>query len=57
MHIGRGIEEGETHYSSREEARGLNISIGNEETKSNGHRERIQSVELLETMTDLRMAV
>jgi len=32
MHTGRGMEEGEIHCSSREEARGLNISIGNEET-------------------------
>lgn len=54
MHIRRGIE-GETHCSLREEARGLNISIGNEETQSNGNRERIESVELMETMRNLRM--
>ena len=57
MHIGRGTAEGEVHCSLGEEARGLNISIGNEETKFDGHIERIESEELVETIRILRMEV
>lgn len=32
MHIGRGMDKGEIHCSSGEEVRGLDVSIGNEET-------------------------
>jgi hypothetical protein len=56
MHIGRGMEEGEINCSSGEEVRGLNINIGNEEIESNGHRERFELVELVETMS-LKMEV
>ena len=56
MHIGRGME-GMTHCSVGEEVRGLNISIGNEETKSNGHRERFEPAELVETMRSLEIEV
>jgi hypothetical protein len=44
-------------YSHGEEVKGLNISIGNEETKSNGHRERIEPLELVETMKSLNIEV
>ena len=65
MHIGRGMEEGKTYCSSREEARGLNISIGNQEIESDGNRERererererIDSEELVESMRSIRMEV
>ena len=45
MHNRRGMEGGEIHCSSGEEVRGLNISIGNKETISNGHIERFESAE------------
>ena len=38
MNIGEGMQEGKIHCSSEEEVRGLNISMGNEETNSNWHR-------------------
>ena len=50
------MEEGEIHHSLEEEVRGLNVSIGNEETE-NGHRERFDLIELAKTMRNLKMEV
>ncbi len=47
-------EEGEILSGLEGEARGVNISIGNEETKSNGHGERKYLVELVETVRSLQ---
>lgn len=55
--IGRGMEEGEIHCSSRDKVRGLDISIWNEEIESNEHIERFVLVKLVETMRSLRMEV
>ena len=41
-------EEGEIPIDSEGEARGMNASIGNKETWSDGHGERKDSVELAE---------
>ncbi len=46
-------EEGEIPNGSKGEARGMNIGIGNEETKSDGHGERQDSVELVENVRSL----
>ena len=37
--------------------KGLKLSLGNEETKSSGHRSRMELVELIETVKSLRMEV
>ena len=48
--------EGEIHHSL-EEVRGLNINMGNEETKFNGHRESFDPIELVEAMRSMKMEV
>jgi hypothetical protein len=35
------MEDGKDPYNHEEEARGLNISAGDEDTESNGHKERL----------------
>jgi hypothetical protein len=37
--------------------RGMNISLGNEETKCNGHRSMVELIEITETMKILRVEV
>jgi hypothetical protein len=39
----------------REKEKSQNISLGNEEIKSNGHGSRVKPTELVETMRSLRM--
>ena len=56
------IEEGSMEYgkdssNNKEEARGLNINVGNEEREPNGHREYFETLELLKTMRSLKMEV
>jgi hypothetical protein len=51
------MEDAQRTYSHKKEAKGQNINLGNEETKSNGHRSRVEPVELVETMRSLRMGV
>jgi len=46
-------EEGEIIGVSEGEARGMNVSIGNAKTNSDGHGERKESVELAETVKSL----
>ena len=50
-------EEGEIPIDSEGEARGMNVNIGNEETRSDGHGERKDSVELAETVRSLQREV
>jgi len=40
-------------YSHEEEVIGLNIILGSEETKSNGHRIRVEPIELVQIMKSL----
>jgi hypothetical protein len=51
------MEDGQDPYMHEEEDRGLNISARNEDTESNGHKERIDPLELIETMRSLKMEV
>jgi hypothetical protein len=51
------MEDGQYPYNHEEESRGLYISAGNEDTYSNGNRERIEPLQLNETMRILRMEV
>jgi hypothetical protein len=51
------MEDGQGPYSHEEEVRGLNISVGNEETKSNGIEREMEPLELVETMRSLNMEV
>jgi hypothetical protein len=49
------MEDGQGPYIHEEEVRGLNINI--EEIESNGHRKRMESLELVETIRSLKMEV
>jgi hypothetical protein len=49
------MEEGEGAFSHEKEAKGQNISVGNAETKSNGHQNRGEQETLLETMRSLKI--
>lgn len=51
------MEDAHGTHSHEEEVWGLNISLGNEEIESNGHRSRSKPVELIETMKSLRVEV
>lgn len=51
------MEKGDIHCSLGEEVRGLNISIGIEQTKYNGNRERFEPIKLVKTMGSLKMEV
>jgi len=51
------MEDAQRNYKNEEEVKGLNISLANEETNSNGHRSRVELVEMIEIMKRLRMDV
>jgi hypothetical protein len=51
------MEDAQGAYSHEREAKGQNISVGNEATKSNGHRSKVEPTKLVETMRSLRMEV
>ena len=51
------MEEGELPYNHEDDVRGQDISVGNAEIKTNGHREDINPQEFLETMRSKRMEV
>jgi hypothetical protein len=51
------MEDAQRAYNHEREAKGQNISVGNDETKSNGHRSRVEPTKLVETMRSLRMEV
>jgi hypothetical protein len=56
MHI-QEMEEGEGAFSHDKEAKGQNISVGNAETESNGHKGRGEQETLIETVRSLRIEV
>jgi hypothetical protein len=51
------MEDGQDPSSYREEHRGLNTSVGNDETNFVWHEENIEPFELVETITNLMMKV
>jgi hypothetical protein len=51
------MEEGEGAFSHDQEAKGQNISVGNEETKSNWYRGRGEQETLIEIVRRLRIEV
>jgi len=53
----RRMECAQGIHSHEEEVRRLNISVGNKETYSNGHRNIVEPKELIQTMKSLRMEV
>lgn len=53
----RHIEDAQGSYSHEDEVRGLCVSMGNVETESSGHRDRVEPVALVETMQSLHKEV
>jgi hypothetical protein len=51
------MEDAQGYYNYGEEVKALNISMGNEEIKSNGHRNRMNPLELVEPVRSLNMEV
>jgi len=51
------MEEAQRTYSHEAESKVLNIIFGNEETEYNGHRSKVETVELVETVRILRVEV
>jgi len=49
------MENEHISYSHEREAKGKNISVGNDETESNGHRSIVEPSELAETMRSIIM--
>jgi hypothetical protein len=50
----RDMDDAQGSYNHEDEIIGLHISLGNVETESNGHRSRVEPVELVETMRSLQ---
>jgi hypothetical protein len=53
----RDMDDAQGSYSHEDEIRGLHVSMGNAETESNGHRSKVEPVELVETMRSLQKEV
>ena len=51
------MEEGEVSFSHVKEAKGENISVGNAETESNGHKGRGEKETLIEIVRSLMIEV
>jgi predicted RNase H-like nuclease (RuvC/YqgF family) len=51
------MKDAQGAFSHEKEAKGQNISVGDEETKSNGHRSRVEPTKLVQSMRCLRMEV
>jgi hypothetical protein len=51
------MEDAQGNHIHELEVRGINIILVNEETESNGHRCRVDPLELVETMKSLRMEI
>jgi hypothetical protein len=48
------MEDSKGSYIHEDAIRGLNINLRNVKTKSNGHRSRVDPVELIETMKNMQ---
>ena len=46
----RDMDDAQCSYSHEDEIRGLHVSMWNAETESNGHRIKVEPVELAKTM-------
>jgi len=44
------MDDAQGSYSHRDGIKELNINLGNPETKSNGHRSRVELVELIKSL-------
>jgi hypothetical protein len=53
----REMDDAQGYYSHKDEILGLHISLGNAETKSNGHKSGVELMELIETMRSLHKEV
>jgi hypothetical protein len=53
----RDMEDSQGSYNHEDEIIGLHINLGNAETESNGHRSKVELVELVETMRSLQKEV
>jgi hypothetical protein len=53
----RDMEDAQGSYNHEDEIKGLHISMGNVETESNGHRSKVEPMELVETMRSLQKEV
>jgi len=51
------MEDAQGSYSHEDEIKGLHVSMGNAETESNGRRNRVEPMELVETMRSLHKEV
>jgi len=51
------MEDFHGYYKHEEEVRGLHVSMGNTKIDSNGHRSRMEPVDLVETMRSLQKEV
>ena len=56
MHF-QEMEEGEGAFSHDKESKGQNISVGNADIKSNGHKSRREPKTLIETVRSLKIEV
>jgi hypothetical protein len=46
----KDMDDAQGSYNHGDEIRGLNISLGNAEIESNGHRSRVEPVELMKSL-------
>jgi hypothetical protein len=44
------MEDSQGSYNHEDKIKGLHISLGNANTESNGHRSKLEHVELVDTM-------
>jgi len=51
------MDDAQGSYIHRDEIIGLNINLGNAEIEFNGHRRRVEPMELVETMRSLNKEV
>jgi hypothetical protein len=51
------MEYGEAYYNHDKEATGQNISVGNAETESNGHKGRGEKETLIEIVRSLKLEI
>jgi len=51
------MEDEHGTYNHEEAIKGMNINLGNEDIDSNGHRDGMEPLEIVETTTSLKMEV
>jgi hypothetical protein len=53
----KDMEDSKGSYNNEYDIRGLHVNMGNVEFESNGHRRKLEAVELVETMRSLQKEV